>query len=343
MPWWSWIVSNVLLALLLALAAWVAQRWLRRPGVAHMLWVLVLVKLLTPPVVSLSAATLDGNLACRNGTCQCGPHAQPAADDTLLRVWLAVWLAGAAATGVAAWRRWARLQRLLAHAVPAPLEWQALTARLAAELSLRRPPEVLAVPGRLPPLVVPGWRRPRLLIPTTLMARLEDPQRTVLVLHELVHLVRRDHLVRLLELAVGVVYWWLPIVGPIGRQLRACEEACCDAAVVAREPEARRDYARLLLDVLDFVAPLPRAVARVTAMSAACDLERRLRAILGPSPTTATRWPVGVVAVGLACVVLPCELPLRWATPVEREPAPSLACSPDEGGVRKPLKEFCCP
>ena len=51
MPWLSWVASNVLLAAGLALAAWAVQRRLNRPAVAHVLWVLVLVKLVTPPVV----------------------------------------------------------------------------------------------------------------------------------------------------------------------------------------------------------------------------------------------------------------------------------------------------
>src|SRR5688500_1972047 len=120
MPWLSWIVSNVLLALLLALAAWFMQRWLRRPAIAHILWVLVLVKLVTPPLVSVSLHESPGKIACQNATCRCGPHAQTAGHDTLSWILLAAWLVGAAATGRAAWCRWARFRHLMAHAVPAP-------------------------------------------------------------------------------------------------------------------------------------------------------------------------------------------------------------------------------
>jgi beta-lactamase regulating signal transducer with metallopeptidase domain len=349
MPWLSWVVSNVLLALLLALAAWFVQRWLRWPGIAHTLWVLVLVKLVTPPLVSVPLQQSPLPPACQNGTCRCGTHVQTAAPDTLPRILLAAWLTGAAATALTAWRRWARLRHLVAHADPAPAEWQALAARLAAGLSLRRPPEVLAVPGRLPPLVVPGWRRPRMLLPAALMGRLNRRQRTVLMLHELIHVKRRDHLVRLLELAVRVAYWWLPVVGLVSRHLRTCEEACCDAAVVARQPQARRDYARLLLDVLDFVAPLPRAVAHATAMNSAHDLERRLRAILGTGPGTPRGWPVGVLAVGLACAVVPCELQYDWvrglapaATSAGQEPAADPTPVPDGDRKSFPSKDLCC-
>src|SRR4051794_32499749 len=126
MPWLSWIVSNVLLASLLALAAWIVQRWLRRPAIAHLLWVLVLVKLVTPPLVSVSLQEPPANSACLNGTCSCGPHVQSTALTPLPWVLLAAWSAGAAATGWIAWRRWNRFRSLLAHAVPAPPEWQAL-------------------------------------------------------------------------------------------------------------------------------------------------------------------------------------------------------------------------
>ncbi len=350
MPWLSCIVSNVLLASLLALAAWFMQRCLRRHALAHVLWVLVLVKLVTPPLWSLPLQETPAPTACQNGTCGCGPHLQTTARATLPWILLAAWSVGAAATGWVAWRRWTRFRRLLTHAVPAPPEWQALAARLATELSLRQPPEILVVPGRLPPLVVPGRHRPRLLLPTALIGRLTGTQRTVLVLHELIHIQRRDHLVRLLELAVRVVYWWLPVVHLIGRQLRTCEESCCDAAVVARQPQARRDYARLLLDVLDFVAPPPRALEQATAMNSATDLERRLRAILGTSPRTPRKWPVGVFAVGLACAIVPCEVSYDWvgalvpaATSAEREPAtgPTPLSNGDRDGDS--FKNLCCP
>src|SRR5437763_1593197 len=143
MPWLSCIVSNVLLASLLALAAWFMQRCLRRHAAAHVLWILVLVKLVTPPLVSVPLQAAPGNAACLNGTCSCGPHVPSTARAALPWILLAAWSVGAAATGWTAWRRWTQFQRLLAHAVPPPPEWQALAGRLSAELALRRPPEIL--------------------------------------------------------------------------------------------------------------------------------------------------------------------------------------------------------
>ena len=353
MPWLSCIISNVVLASLLALTGWFVQRWLRRHAVARILWVLVLVKLVTPPLVSVPLRESPGIMACALGACGCERHVrtQTIVRDTLPWVLLAAWSAGAGATGWAAWRRWTRFRRLMAHASPAPPEWQSLAARLTSELSMRRPPEILAVPGRLPPLVVPGQRRPRMLLPMALMGRLNASQRVALLLHELVHIKRGDHFVRMLELTVGVAYWWLPIVGSIGRQLRACEETCCDAAVVAHLPQARRDYAQLLLDVVDFANPLPRqAVPQATAISAANDLEQRLRAILDATQGTRRTWPAVALAVGLACAILPCELhydfvgrPAPAATSAEREPAAGATRLPSGDRAGEPSVVFCCP
>jgi bla regulator protein blaR1 len=355
MPWLSCVVSNVLLALLLALAAWIAQRWLRRHAIAHILWVLVLVKLVTPPLVSVPLSESPGITACALGTCSCGPHprTQTTMRDILPWVLLAAWSTGATATGWIAWCRWTRFRRLMAHASPAPPEWQSLAAELTSELSIRYAPEILVVPGRLPPLVIPGRHRPRMLLPMALMDQLNASQRNALLLHELIHIKRGDHLVRMLELMVGVAYWWLPIVSSIGRQLRACEETCCDAAVVAHLPEARRDYARLLLDVVDFTNPLPgQAIPQATAMSAANGLEQRLLAILDVAKGTRRTWPAGVFVMGLACITLPCKLhydfvgrqtPTPAAVTTEYEPDAGTTPLSSEDCDDKPIKSLCCP
>lgn len=336
MSWLLSIASNVLLASLLAAGAWVVQSRLRRPGVARVLWLLVLIKLVTPPLLDLPVSFPPGLVACALGTCRCGQHMQT--QGFVLRALptalLCVWAAGAFATGWTAWRRWTGFRRLLAHAGPAPAAWQSLAARLAGELSLNRVPEVLSAPGRLPPLALPGWRRTRIVLPRDLLDRLTEPQREALLLHELFHLRRRDHLVRMLELIVGVAYWWLPIGGTVGRRLRACEESCCDAAVLLCRPNARREYAALLLDVVDFADPLPQVAApQATAMSAAHDLEQRLRGILDGPHGARGAIPAAAMSLLAACALLPCGLPHRLAAPPAIAPPavapPTVAPSPD--------------
>ena len=49
----SMVLTNAVLATLLAAIAWTVARCWRQPAIAHVLWVLVLLKLLTPPIVEL--------------------------------------------------------------------------------------------------------------------------------------------------------------------------------------------------------------------------------------------------------------------------------------------------
>lgn len=318
MSWLSLVASNMLLASLIAFAAWIVQRRRGRPAIARALWALALVKLATPPLVCWPLVELPSAMACSIGACGCGDqHANllAAAGRTLPAIVLAAWAIGSAIAAVAAARRWRQFRRLVALGRPAPRPWQLLAKRLAGELRLRRTPHVWAVPGRLPPLVVPGFGRARVLLPWKLVRRMSEAQREALLLHELVHVRRGDHLMRLVELAVSVAYWWLPAVRSMGRRLRSCEEACCDAAVVSRRPEARRDYARLLLDVVDFTDPLPRLAPQATGMSAAHDLEARLRAILGGAGSRRRSRLAGAAVVGLALAALPCGVGYEFASP----------------------------
>jgi beta-lactamase regulating signal transducer with metallopeptidase domain len=359
MPWLTLIASNLVLASLLATAAWVVQRRLKQHAAARFLWVLALVKLVTPPVVGVPLVELPATAACTLGMCGCSelPHAGPLATAlrSLPAMMLVAWTIGAGWTLALAVRRWMKFRQLVRGARPAPRNWQTLAERLASELSLRRAPQVVVVPGRLPPLVAPGWRRPKVLLPSDLVRDVRGAQRRALLLHELVHIQRRDHLMRWVELAVTVAYWWLPAVRSIGRRLRSCEEACCDAAVVSRMPRARRDYARLLLDVVEFADPLPRhAAGHATAMSAAEDLEQRLLAILaGPAPQRRRRLASILLVAGFAGLVLPLqvgfEFAARAASPVAEasrlygcESLETFRC-PEFPVERVLVSVFCCP
>ncbi|HEX3151417.1 MAG TPA: M56 family metallopeptidase [Gemmataceae bacterium] len=350
----SWIISNIVLATLVGAAAWLVQRWLRRPAAAHVLWVIALIKLITPPLVTVPLREPPTNMACALGTCNCAAHQSSSQNlaNRLTGIALTVWVIGTGATAWLAWNRAARFRRLLAYSSPAPREWQTLAEQLAAELGLRRTPEVLVAPSRLPPLVIPGWRRSRILLPQDLLGSLNGSQRVAMLLHELIHVRRGDHWVRMLEATVRATCWWLPPVSWVCRQLRACEEACCDRAVVDRRPNVRRDYASLLLDVLEFSARTPRqTVAHATAMSAfAIGLETRLREILHGDKPRRRMWPVIVLALLPASVILPVHLrydvvpgPTYVAPAADASPVASATSSTDDDRDGKWSKVGCCP
>ncbi len=51
-------LSNACLSLALAIVAMVVGAKARRPGLAHMLWLLVFIKLVTPPIVKIPIVTI---------------------------------------------------------------------------------------------------------------------------------------------------------------------------------------------------------------------------------------------------------------------------------------------
>ncbi|MDR3635847.1 MAG: M56 family metallopeptidase [Isosphaeraceae bacterium] len=351
-------LSNALVATLLALLAAVAGTFVRRPALTHGLWLLVLIKLVTPPVAPvallpapaemppIAADALVDRLAegtpVTDGDAVEEPAPGAPVEDRSItdaavapaglgdpfqatRRWLlATWGAGALGWwGLAAWRI-VRFRRSLNDAHPADAELRDQVELLAGRLGLKSCPRIAFVPGRIPPLV---WSIgvPRLILPEALWATLEPEARESLLTHELAHLRRRDHWTRWLELWTGGLYWWLPVVWWARRALREAEEQCCDAWVVAARPEAARTYAHALLATLDFLSePRPAVPLGASGIGHVSCLKRRMTMIVRAQTPKALSWRGRLAVLALGATLLP--LTPTWAqreeTPKDPPPAP---------------------
>ena len=109
---------------------------------------------------------------------------------------------------------------------------------------------VLILPGGGSPFVY-GVGQPLLLWPAELTAELPAPFTDScidgLLVHELAHIKRRDHLVGWVELAASIVWWWNPLFWFVRAARREQAELACDAWVIAALPNGRRAYAESLL------------------------------------------------------------------------------------------------
>jgi beta-lactamase regulating signal transducer with metallopeptidase domain len=281
-------LSNAAAAALLAAVLIPAARLLRRPALTHLLCVLVLLKLVTPPLFSLPLRWLPAPAA--EPPREVAPASVPlpfALDDVPLAEEVTETSALAAADSptsplptppqptspaaappwgvllLAAWSLGSLLYvgailcgvlslgRALRLATPAPPEVRRQVRVLARRLGLRHCPSTWFVPGGMCPLLVAVFWRPRLLLPVRFWQRLDAVQREGVLLHELAHYRRRDHWVRVLELAVAVLYWWHPAAWWARREMREAEEQCCDAWVVWSMPQAVRQYMSTLLEAVD--------------------------------------------------------------------------------------------
>lgn len=354
------VAGNLLVAAGLGLVAGLLGRSARRPGLAHAVWVLVLLKLLTPPVVTpewrvLPAAPTPAvpdappSPAARLSLPVLPPDqpvptvwvelplafvADPAAVSSQIRIdWplvvLSVWAAGALAyLAACGWRAW-RFARLLRFAQPAPTSVLVEVEQVAKSIGLRRAPRVRLVPGVCAPFV---WAvgRPTLFLPAELLARLSADQRAAVIAHELAHVRRWDHWVRWLEVVVTAAYWWCPLIWLARRELRRLEEEASDAEATAARPDSAHTYAVAILDTLDLIAGTRTSIpATATGMGDARSLRRRLVLILDGNRVGRTPgWMrLGLLVLGVA-VLAASPAPARVSAAIEQLISPRSVSAP---------------
>jgi beta-lactamase regulating signal transducer with metallopeptidase domain len=360
-------LGNAVVAPVLALAAWCAGRVCRRPALVHSLWLLVLLKLVTPPLVPfpiLQAAAPDAQEVdvqdppafsrhvevLPADELRAGPAERRGKDSSIDRrptprpyraarktpehvvassppevtavtwqgVVVAVWLAGCVAWWAVAAYRIRLFQRLVRDAVPAEPALQERARNLARRLGMARSPAVSQVPAPIPPLLWAALGRALILLPTTLWTRCTSEQQDALLAHELAHLRRRDHWVRLLELMAGGLYWWHPVVWWARHELREAEEQCCDAWVVWALPASAPAYAAAIVNTVSFLSqaqrtpPLP-----ASGVGHVHNLKRRLTMIVRGTPPRSLSVPGFLGVVALAAALLPL-LP-TWAQTADDE------------------------
>jgi beta-lactamase regulating signal transducer with metallopeptidase domain len=353
---------NAAASAVLALLAAAVSRLGRRPALAHTLWLLVLLKLVTPPLVPFSlswpaaesvganppvraesaapleepvalaaadeepvAADVPADPAWESPPVPEAPPVAPAAPFPW-RSWAGVvWLAGSSL-----WVGWValhvvRFRRALRHARPAPAFLQGEADTLARRLGLRRCPEVRLVPGAVSPMVWALGRRPRLLFPSGLLDRLGAEGRAALLAHELAHVRRRDHWVRLLELAATGLYWWNPVLWWARRELHEAEEQCCDAWGVWAVGGDGRPYALALLQAVAFVsrARLPLPAGASGGVGQLSHLKRRLEMVMQGKTSRSLSWAGLGVVFGVGLLLLPL-FPARG-----QAPPPGTTAAPD--------------
>src|SRR5207302_6641215 len=242
-----------------------------------------------------------------------------------------LWLTGTVVWTVLVLVRTGRFRRLLRFAEPAPAWLRDEVGVLASRLGLGRVPGVWLVPGRLAPMLWSLGGAPRLLVPDELLDGLTAEQRATLLLHELAHLRRRDHWVRLLELLATGLYWWHPVVWWARRELREAEEQCCDAWVVWALPGAGRVYATALLECLDFLSEVPRPLPLgASGLGQTDDLKRRLTMIMSGMTPRRLSWGGGLVLACLGLMLLPLVPTFAQDKTPRRDPGDNREARPDE-------------
>lgn len=199
------------------------------------------------------------------------------------------------------WRR-RILYRVIAGAPPVRdgRAWEILS-RLKRQLDVRGHVE-LKISTAIPEPGVWGVQRSVLVLPQGLADVLDDAELEALLMHELLHVRRRDNLIGTLQMLVCCLFWFHPLVWLIDRRLLAERERACDEAVIEFSG-ANSVYLSGILKVLRFC--LHSRVAGASGASGS-NLQRRIAYIMdGKAKITSAVWHRLIVGsiVGAAALV----------------------------------------
>ncbi len=183
--------------------------------------------------------------------------------------------------------------RRQSETVESPALLDALRSK-AAVLGLKAAP-ALACCARVAVPTVVGVLRPMILLPVHLQTGFTIAQLELLLLHELAHIRRHDHLINLVQRVAETLLFFHPAVWYVNRQIAIAREHCCDELVL-RHGGAPQDYARLLLESGEYATGKP-PLAALTAVDKPSRLRRRIARILD------TELPVKLGRAGVVAVV----------------------------------------
>lgn len=277
---------NFVAALLLGILVWGVTRVWRNPPVAHVLWVIVLVRLISPPLfeiewspgfpVSRATKNLEKSLPLQNGDRVMGeakvliPGTRmvyegmdkrgqiPVESSGVVTRWVEgwnlvrselffVWILGAGVVLLTAVVRIISFQVRIQGMMPAGEQQQRLVADLATGMGMKWVPRLKINEREGVPMAVCLGGRGTILVSRMMLERLTVQELESVLVHELAHLKRRDHLVRVVELLASATWWWNPLVKFARKELHRAEEASCDAWVTRLYPQRLREYAEVLL------------------------------------------------------------------------------------------------
>ena len=169
---------------------------------------------------------------------------------------------------------------------------------------------------------------PRLLLPAGLLPDLNGDELDSLLAHEIAHVLRRDHWVRLVEIAATALFWWYPVTWWARRALRRAEERCCDEWVLRVLPRSAEAYANGLLKSLTFVAHRTGALPSLASGAGPVeDIEARLKEILMTRPVPRLAAPTRLTLAAAAVLGLAVFPTHAQSSATKDEPAATAAAA----------------
>jgi beta-lactamase regulating signal transducer with metallopeptidase domain len=162
---------------------------------------------------------------------------------------------------------------ILSGSVPSDERWIfAIPEEIRSKIKLRD--------AAIPSPFVFGIFRPTVVMPSHAESK-EDV--CFALMHELLHIERKDLLTKTIAEIVAVLHWFNPFAWIIRNQVTlACENACDEAVAAKLNEDGRKGYAAAILDFMDYsAAPEPNYPPTLMSFSGDADhVKRRLKNIM---------------------------------------------------------------
>ncbi|MEL6860386.1 MAG: M56 family metallopeptidase [Pseudomonadota bacterium] len=173
----------------------------------------------------------------------------------------------------------------------------AQTHRIAKQLGIKRIPDVRASLLCSGPLVT-GLKDPVILLPMWFEEDYDVAERRDALVHELMHLKRRDLWAFQAARIVAATQWFNPLAHIALKAFRTDQEAACDADVISRAKLSPAAYGRTLVKAARLARPSDRRIA-AASLTLAHPIKERLIMMTHPTPTLRSRLMGGALAVTL--------------------------------------------
>lgn len=304
-----------------------------RPALRYALWLLVLFKFVTPPLLAvpllpavqygqpsshdlLQVAEIDRGAKVpltsdKFQSTEFSVYQSTRSNDwglpgsILSKVLVCLSLTVTLIMGGLAIFQWYHLKKLSSHFIQPEQRLTEMLQSVCKSCQLSTAPELVVINMFCSPMLWVGFRRKTLILPRPFVETLSDEQLQQILAHEIAHLVRKDYLSSLLAFVVVSLFWWNPIAWLARREMFLAAEICCDAFAIAKTTGTRQSYARTLLAAVDY-ATHNKSVLPVwgTQFVESRTLERRIKMVASsPIKTALTHSHCGVI-ICLSLLVL---------------------------------------
>ena len=154
--------------------------------------------------------------------------------------------------------------------------------------------------------------KPVILLPSNTCRWSENRLRVVL-LHELAHIKRRDHITRFIARFICTLLWFVPPVWNVYNRMQIEEEKACDALVIGTGVNSF-DYARHIIDIARSTKGKVLSLMPQNSFSKRSNIEPRIRNILKLRGTYKPTRLIVLIRILVICII--CLLALHVVNPV---------------------------